>query len=142
MTRTATPIVSLLYAALADPAAAAMLREFLAINIALPVVSRGGCNRPELRAGLLSSQLIGFGLARYVLAVDSLAAAPADELTTILGDTLQHTCTGPLGEQPALRRNHGRAVSAAIVRARFADSARALASGATMPSVSSTSGHL
>jgi AcrR family transcriptional regulator len=91
------PIVSLLYAALADPAAAAMLREFLTINITLPVVRRGGGDRPELRAGLLSSQLIGFGLARYVLAFDGLAAAPAHELTTILGDTLQHTCTGPLG---------------------------------------------
>jgi AcrR family transcriptional regulator len=91
------PIISLLYAALADPAAAAMLREFITVNLALPVVTRAGGDRPELRAALLASQLIGFGLARYALAFDALASTPSEELTTILGAMLQHTCSDPLG---------------------------------------------
>ena len=90
------PIVSLLYAALADPAVAATLRDFITVNFALPVVKRAGGDRPELRAALLAAQLIGFGLSRYVLTFDALAAIPSDELVAILGAALQHTCTGPL----------------------------------------------
>ncbi len=91
------PIISLLYAALGDPAAAAMLRDFITLNFALPVVKRARGDRPELRAALLASQLIGFGLGRYVLAFDALTATTSDDLVAILGATLQHTCTAPLG---------------------------------------------
>ena len=41
------PIVSLLYAALADPAVAATLRDFITVNFALPVVKRAGGDRPS-----------------------------------------------------------------------------------------------
>lgn len=91
------PIISLLHAALADPGAATMLREFITVNFSLPAVRRAGGDRPELRASLLASQLIGFGLCRYVLAFDALATTPGEELVTILGTTLQHTCSGPMG---------------------------------------------
>ena len=90
------PIISLIHAALADPGAAAMLREFITVNLTLPVVERAGTDRPQLRAALLASQLIGFGLSRYALAFDGLAAASTDELIVALGATLQHTCTAPL----------------------------------------------
>ena len=90
------PIISLIHAALADPAAAAMLREFITVNLTLPVVERVGADRPELRAALLASQLLGFGLSRYVLLFDGLTSAPSEELTAALGATLQHTCTSPL----------------------------------------------
>jgi hypothetical protein len=62
----------------------------------LPVVERVGADRPELRAALLASQLLGFGLSRYALAFDALSAAASEELTAALGATLQHTCTSPL----------------------------------------------
>jgi AcrR family transcriptional regulator len=90
------PIISLIYAALADPSAAAMLREFITTNLALPVVTRAGGDRPELRAALLSSQLVGFGLSRYVLSYEALASTSSAELAAILGSLLQHTCTGAL----------------------------------------------
>jgi AcrR family transcriptional regulator len=90
------PIISLIYAALADPAAAVMLREFITANLALPVVARAGADRPALRAALLASQLVGFGLSRYVLAYEELASTSSEELTSILGAQLQHTCTGAL----------------------------------------------
>jgi AcrR family transcriptional regulator len=91
------PIISSLYAALAEPTVAAIFREWLTANLALPVVRRAGGDRPELRAALLASQLIGFGLGRYVLAFDALASTSSDELVSVLGATLQHTCTGELG---------------------------------------------
>ncbi|HTP19798.1 MAG TPA: TetR family transcriptional regulator [Solirubrobacteraceae bacterium] len=90
------PIISLIHAALADPAAAAMFREFITSNLTLPVVERVGADRPQLRAALLASQLIGFGLSRYVLAFDALTSASSEELIAALGATLQNTCTGPL----------------------------------------------
>jgi AcrR family transcriptional regulator len=90
------PIISLIHAALADPAAATMLREFITANLALPVVTRAGGDRPDLRAALLSSQLIGFGLSRYVLSFPALVSTPSHELTSILGAMLQHTCASAL----------------------------------------------
>ncbi len=90
------PIISLIHAALADPAAATLLREFITVNLTLPVVERVGADRPEFRAALLASQLIGFGLARYALAFDALTSAPSEDLVAALGVTLQHTCTSPL----------------------------------------------
>ena len=90
------PIISLIHAALADPAAAAMFREFITANLTLPVVERVGADQPQLRAALLASQLIGFGVSRYVLAFDALTSASSEELIAALGATLQHTCTGSL----------------------------------------------
>lgn len=91
------PILSLIHAALSDPGAAAMFREFITVNLTLPVVRRVGADRPEFRAALLASQLLGFGLARYALVFDALSSASTDELVAALGDALQHTCTSRLG---------------------------------------------
>jgi AcrR family transcriptional regulator len=90
------PIISLLHAALADPAAAVMLLEFITVNLTLPMVELVGADRPQLRAALLASQLLGFGLSRYALAFDALTTTPSEELITALGAILQHTCTTPL----------------------------------------------
>lgn len=91
-----SPILSLIHAGLADPVAAALLREFITLNLTLPVVRRAGADQPELRAGLLASQLLGFGLSRYVLGFDALTAATNAELIVALGAALQNTCVGPL----------------------------------------------
>jgi AcrR family transcriptional regulator len=90
------PVLSLIHAALADPAAAAMFREFLTVNLTLPMVERVGADLPQLRAALLASELIGFGLSRYVLGFDALTSASSEELIAALGATLQDTCTSPL----------------------------------------------
>jgi AcrR family transcriptional regulator len=90
------PIISLIHAALADSAAAAMLSEFITVNLALPMVERVGSDRQQFRAALLASQLLGFGLARYALAFEALSSAPNDDLVAALGATLQHVCTTPL----------------------------------------------
>jgi len=87
------PILSLILAALADPAAAAMLREFITVNLTLPVAERVAADRPRFRAALLASELLGFGLARYALGFAALTEAPHEDLVAALGATLQHTCT-------------------------------------------------
>jgi AcrR family transcriptional regulator len=90
------PIISLIHAALAEPAAAAMLREFITVNLTLPMVQRAGADRPQFRAALLASQLLGFGLSRYALGFDALTSAPNEELVAALGATLEHSLTAPL----------------------------------------------
>jgi AcrR family transcriptional regulator len=90
------PIISLIHAALADHAAAVILREFITVNLTLPMVERVGADRPEFRAALLASQLLGFGLSRYALAFDALTSASNEDLVAALGATLQHTYTIPL----------------------------------------------
>jgi AcrR family transcriptional regulator len=90
------PIISLIHAGLADPTAAAMLREFITLNLTLPMVQRTGADRPDFRAALLASQLLGFGMCRYALAFDALASAQHEDVVAALGATLQHTCTAPL----------------------------------------------
>jgi len=84
--------------ALADPARASMLREFVVPQIIGPLL------RPldlapeelELRTGLLLSQVIGVITGRYLLAVEPLASMPVDELAANVGATLQRYLTGPL----------------------------------------------
>jgi hypothetical protein len=73
-----------------------MLREFVTVNLILPAIERVGADRPQLRAALLAPQLVGFGVCRYVLAFDTLASAPSEDLITALGAILQDTCTNPL----------------------------------------------
>lgn len=96
------PIMSLIHAALADPAAAAMLREFITVNLTLPMVERVDADQQQFRAALLASQLLGFGLSRYALAFEALVAASSEDLVAALAATLQHTCTTPLTAQPEL----------------------------------------
>ncbi|MCL2420160.1 MAG: TetR family transcriptional regulator, partial [Conexibacteraceae bacterium] len=93
-------ILSLIFAALEDPAVAVMFRQFATDNLILPALQRVGADRPQLRAALLASQLIGLGLARYVLAFDALSSASSEELITALGAILQDTCMNPLLERP------------------------------------------
>jgi AcrR family transcriptional regulator len=90
------PLISLISAALADEIAAKLLREFLTTNLTLPMVRQIGADQPELRAALLSSQLVGLGLARYALGFDALRDASDEQLLTRLTDTIQRTCTGLL----------------------------------------------
>ena len=86
--------------ALADPARARMLREFLVPQIVGPLL--GPLNLPaeeaELRTGLLMTQVLGVITGRYLLAVEPLASLPVDELAVNIGATLQRYLTGPLAE--------------------------------------------
>jgi AcrR family transcriptional regulator len=87
--------------ALADPARARMLREFLVPQIVGPLL--GPLHLPaqevELRAGLLMTQVLGVITGRYLLAVEPLASLSVDELAVNVGATLQRYLTGPLVER-------------------------------------------
>ncbi|SRR5713226_8320035 len=114
--------LGLLRTAVTSEQAAAMLREFIAASIlgriagavaAGPAAGPGARDAPaagsgsgagsgngagpkdaERRAALVASQMLGLALARYVLGIEPLASANADELTAAIGPTVERYLTG------------------------------------------------
>lgn len=89
-------ILTLLRAAGSEPQAAEMLRDFITVRLFGPLMIRLGSDRPELRADLVSSQLIGLGMARYVLRFEPLASATPTEIVGWTAPTVQRYLTGKL----------------------------------------------
>ncbi|MHA6805138.1 TetR/AcrR family transcriptional regulator [Salinifilum ghardaiensis] len=76
--------------------AVAMLREFLQTALFEQVTTWLGADRPELRAALCATQMIGLGMARYVLRLDPLATAGHDAVVASIAPNLQRYLTGEL----------------------------------------------
>jgi AcrR family transcriptional regulator len=93
---TRSPILTLLSAAVNDAEAAAMLTDFIRRPLFAPLFERLGSDQPELRAGLVSSQLVGLGLTRYILRLEPLASAKTPDVIEWLGPNVQRYLTGKL----------------------------------------------
>ncbi|MDR0342730.1 MAG: TetR family transcriptional regulator [Nocardiopsaceae bacterium] len=110
------PFLGLLRTAASDDQAAATLREFVTGNILSRVArlagdsaaaggggaaSGGGAaaagGDAEFRAALVGSQVVGLGLARYVLRLEPLARASNEELAAAIGPAVERYLTGDLG---------------------------------------------
>jgi hypothetical protein len=87
-------IMTLRRAATVEPAAAEMLRDFMQNELAPPLFQRLNPDHPELRASLATSQIIGLGMARYVLRLEPLASMTLDEVVAWIAPTLQRYLTG------------------------------------------------
>jgi AcrR family transcriptional regulator len=87
-------IMTLLRAATVEPAAAEMLRDFMQNELAPPLLQRLNPDHPELRASLATAQIIGLGMARYVLRLEPLASMSLDEVVAWIAPTLQRYLTG------------------------------------------------
>ncbi len=63
-------------------------------------VSRLGSDERDrsIRSGLISSQIMGLALMRYVWRIEPLASMPDDELVAAVAPTLQRYVEGDLGE--------------------------------------------
>lgn len=87
---------ALLRTAVTDERAMRMIREFVLETILEPIARRVGPDEPRLRASLAGTQLIGFGLLRYVFEVEPLASAPPDRVVAALAPTVQRYLTGSI----------------------------------------------
>jgi AcrR family transcriptional regulator len=87
-------IMTLLRAATVEPAAAEMMRDFMQVELFPPLFQRLNPDQPELRASLAASQLVGLGIARYVLRFEPLARASKEEVVAWIAPTLQRYLTG------------------------------------------------
>lgn len=92
----ASPFKSLIRSALANEHAATMVREFITSTVLQRLAERLEVRDARLRATLVGSQLVGMGMVRYVLGVEPLASADADELVALVGPTVQRYLTGQL----------------------------------------------
>jgi AcrR family transcriptional regulator len=87
-------IMTLLRAATVEPAAAQLMREFIQRRLFPPLLGALKSSDTELRANLVASQLLGLGIARYVLRLQPLADMSEDDVVRWLAPTLQRYLTG------------------------------------------------
>ena len=69
-------ITGLIRAAASEDEAAAMIRELIGRRLLLPLASRLGRDRPELRASLVGSRVVGLAMARHVVGIPALTNVP------------------------------------------------------------------
>lgn len=90
------PMLAMLRSAVSHQEAADMLRRLLLRAILRPLADGAGADRPDLRAALIASQVSGLAMTRYVLHLEPIASAAADDLAPLIGATLQRYLTAPL----------------------------------------------
>jgi Tetracyclin repressor-like, C-terminal domain len=79
-----------------DPGAADLMRGFMQRQLFEPAMARLDVDQPDLRADLVSSQLLGLGVARYILRFEPLASLPAQQVIGAVAPRIQQYVTGPL----------------------------------------------
>jgi len=72
----------------------ALLREFIDREISSRLVSMLDTPDAALRAGMVNAQILGLTMARYVLRMEPIASAPAEDLVTRFGKLVQDCLTG------------------------------------------------
>jgi AcrR family transcriptional regulator len=90
------PFLALIRGAVSNERAAAMLREFLAREVLGRLAAAASPDRPELRASLAGSQLVGVAMARYVVGVPPLAGTDRETVVACVGPAIQRYLTGEL----------------------------------------------
>jgi len=90
------PILALLRGAVSNERAAALLREFIAREVLGRLAHAASPDRPELRASLAGSQIIGLAMARAVVGVPPLATTDPETVVACVGPAIQRYLTGPL----------------------------------------------
>jgi AcrR family transcriptional regulator len=88
------PIMVMLRAATTNEQAASLLRDALMNLILGPVGERLALPDAPLRMSLCSSQLIGLGVARYIVGLEPLASLAPERVADLVGPTLQRYMTG------------------------------------------------
>jgi AcrR family transcriptional regulator len=78
------------------PGAAMALREFVTHEIVGRIAGAIEADRPQLRANLVASQVVGLLAARYIVKVEPLAGLDSEEVVGLVGPTLQRYLDGEL----------------------------------------------
>jgi AcrR family transcriptional regulator len=90
------PFLALIRGAVSNDHAAAMLREFITREVLGRLARAASPDRPELRASLAGSQVVGLAMARYVIGVPPLATTDREIVVACVGPTIQRYLTGAL----------------------------------------------
>ena len=90
-----SPLLGLIRSVVASERAAAVLRDFVSREVLGRLAEALELDRPQLRASLAASQLVGLAMLRYVVKLEPLASASPEDLAAWLGPTLQRYLTDP-----------------------------------------------
>jgi AcrR family transcriptional regulator len=88
-------ILARLRSAASHPEAAALVRELVSRDLGL-LTSSLTVDRPETRAVLAGTQVVGLAFVRYVVRVEPLASMDAAAVVDVLAPTFQRILVGPL----------------------------------------------
>lgn len=84
-------LLTLIRSATTDEAIARMLREFLGAAVLRPAAT--ACDVAPLRLTGMAGQVMGLALLRYVIRLEPLASADADDVVALAAPTVQHYLT-------------------------------------------------
>ena len=90
------PLAALIRSIASHETAARLMRQFVSRVLVARVVASVAPDRPELRAALVGSQLVGLGMVRYVVRLEPLASADHATVVAAVAPTVQRYLTGPL----------------------------------------------
>jgi AcrR family transcriptional regulator len=107
-------MTGLIRAAATEPEAARMVRELMTREVFTRIVEALGVDDADIRAGLVSSQVVGLLMARYVLEVEPIASMPATAVAAAMAPNLQRYLVEPL--PPAATTGRKRTPSRRLVR--------------------------
>ncbi|WP_380167422.1 TetR family transcriptional regulator [Jannaschia sp. R86511] len=91
-------LVALLAALTGSELTRRTLREFVLAQLLLPIAEGFGVDQPHRRASLVASQVVGLGVARYVVAIEPLAGAPVSQVVADVAPTVHRYLFDPLPE--------------------------------------------
>lgn len=86
----------ILRSAVSHEAAAHLLRKFFIEEVALPIARTTGKSDPEVRAALVTSQLVGLAMTRYIVQVQPLDTLDPEDVVACVAPTVQRYFTGAL----------------------------------------------
>jgi len=90
------PLRALIRGAMSNERAAGLLREFITREVLGRLAAAASPDRPDLRASLAGSQVVGLAIARFVVAIPPLAGADRETVVACVGPTIQRYLTGDL----------------------------------------------
>ncbi|MEU4142943.1 TetR family transcriptional regulator [Streptomyces parvulus] len=93
-------LLVLMRSAVTNEQAAARMHEIFAAQIAPALTAALGPERAARRAGLVSAQLLGLGLTRYLLRLPAVTALTPDEIEDALAPALQAVLHPSRGRSP------------------------------------------
>jgi len=90
----ANPMIALIRSAAAHPDAARMFREFYTRAVLERLAAELDTSRPQLRAALCASQILGLAVARFIIGLRPLLDADDETMVAAFAPALQHYLVG------------------------------------------------
>lgn len=88
--------IGMIRAATTEPEAARVLREVLETRVLTPLAEALGAEDARFRATLAGTQVVGLGMARYIVGVEPIASADPAKIAAAVAPTLQRYLVGSL----------------------------------------------